>query len=1259
MSLLLALVAATWGIDQGIAQARDNMLDKLLKRQGKVTPSEKKAAAERFQALGGVAAEALVTDPAGHLVPDYFGVANWAFSPPLQKFADALPALTIAVPDILAYPGSDYYEIELGQFAQVMHSSLPATILRGYRQVNTAGPASQLSYMGPVIVAQKDRPVRIKFINSLPTGTGGNLFIPVDPTVMGAGMGPDGMTEYTQNRATLHLHGNNTVWISDGTPHQWITPVNEVTPYPQGVSVVPVPDMANIDTSPTDGVMTFYYTNAQSARLMFYHDHAYGITRLNVYAGEAAPYVISDQVEQDLINGTNNAGVNPGLLKVLPDLGIPLVIQDKTFVDPNTIGTTDPTWLDATQPTFGTNPGTAVLGDLWYPHVYLPNQNPWDIMGANAFGRWDYGPWFYPPTTGLLQGVVPNPYCLPTPPTSCNPLSAYDCSSASWEPPCMPGTPVPSEVGEAFMDTPVVNGMAYPYLDVEPKAYRFRILNAADDRFFNLQMYVANPGIVGSLTTTPGSGYTADPVVTVANAVGDTTGHGFTISATADLTPGSATLGQVTFAVNSVGSNYTLPPVITVTNAATDITGTGASATAVLYGNLAGQLTEVGMVPTPEITLPNFDVSGVPDPAMTGPNWWQIGTEGGFLPAPVDVPNQHITWNLNPKTFNFGNVVNHSLLLGTAERADVIVDFSAYAGKTLILYNDAPAAFPAIDPRLDYYTNDLDQTAMGGAPTTPPGFGPNTRTIMQIRVGTTVTTPTTDVTLANLQAVWAKTITKSGVFEVSQDPIIVPQAAYNSAYNNTFTSAPAGEFIQIAETTKTFQPIDATGALQPSVTIPIEEKAAHDEMGGVYDQYGRMSGMLGLSLPGTTSQLAQFLPYGYASPPVDIISGSVSGTLVGSLGDSTQIWRITQNGVDTHTIHVHLANAQLINRVGWDGMMIPPDAGELGWKETFRVNPLEQTFIAIRPILPTLAQVPFLNQIPNSVRLIDPTMPAGVPLTPPPPAGWFDPSGNAITQILNHEVNLGWEYVYHCHILAHEENDMMHSFNMAVAPNAPSNLVATVKGNSAVLTWADNSKNETGFSVQRAGNAGFSSGDVTFTMGQNVTTYTDSTIKRNTPYYYRVFATNTVGDTATPGFPTLTANSAYSNTATVGVVLPPAAPTNVMATARNINTKNDRITLTWTAAAGATGYTIQMATNSAFTNPTVATANGNATSWTSGNVPRNTQYYLRIQATNAGGASAWVNATPFPITTPYVGRTFSYPGRENPSPDSFFKAVAK
>jgi len=64
--------------------------------------------------------------------------------------------------------------------------------------------------------------------------------------------------------------------------------------------------------------MSFYYTNQQSARLMFYHDHAYGITRLNVYAGVAAGYLETDTVEQDLIAGTNVSGANPDNMIVFP-----------------------------------------------------------------------------------------------------------------------------------------------------------------------------------------------------------------------------------------------------------------------------------------------------------------------------------------------------------------------------------------------------------------------------------------------------------------------------------------------------------------------------------------------------------------------------------------------------------------------------------------------------------------------------------------------------------------------------------------------------------------------------------------------------------------------------------------------------------------------------------------------------------------------------------------------------------------------------
>ena len=76
-----------------------------------------------------------------------------------------------------------------------------------------------------------------------------------------------------------------------------------------------------------------------------------------------------------------------------------------------------------------------------------------------------------------------------------------------------------------------------------------------------------------------------------------------------------------------------------------------------------------------------------------------------------------------------------TLFLGPAERADVIVDFTNFAGQTLILYNDAPTAFPALDPHYDYYTGAPDRTDIGGyAIAIPPGVGPNIRTVMQITV---------------------------------------------------------------------------------------------------------------------------------------------------------------------------------------------------------------------------------------------------------------------------------------------------------------------------------------------------------------------------------------------------------------------------------------------------------------------------------------------------------------------------------------------
>ncbi len=92
---------------------------------------------------------------------------------------------------------------------------------------------------------------------------------------------------------------------------------------------------------------------------------------------------------------------------------------------------------------------------------------------------------------------------------------------------------------------------------------------------------------------------------------------------------------------------------------------------------------------------------------------------------------------------------------------------------------------PGFDPRIDYFTGCGDQTATGGAPNTIPGYGPNTRTVMQIRVaaGASSTAPANDYNPATLTALQTAL---ANIFRLSQDKIIVPEPDYNAAYNGNF-----------------------------------------------------------------------------------------------------------------------------------------------------------------------------------------------------------------------------------------------------------------------------------------------------------------------------------------------------------------------------------------------------------------------------------------------------------------------------------------
>jgi spore coat protein A len=394
-----------------------------------------------------------------------------------------------------------------------------------------------------------------------------------------------------------------------------------------------------------------------------------------------------------------------------------------------------------------------------------------------------------------------------------------------------------SLVPEAYFDTNLVNGAPYPTLRVAPRRYRFRLLNAAQGRFYNLQLYVADQSIDG-----------------------------------------------ITLKESSEIDNHGNP-----------------------------------------IKVPANRI---------GPKIIQIGKEGGFLPAPVvlnDPPRPIGYVSAGGHDSRAGNANRYNLLIAPGERADIVVDFRGLEGRSVIVYNDAPAPFPSGDIRNDFYPGAPDLTCIGGTAPPAPGHGPDTRTVMRFDVATegAVNEPDFAATLAALQT------------------------ALPATYMETLPPLPATE--------------------EPPKVKTLDE---------VFDSHGRLLQRVG-------SPHAS----GYMAKPVDIASNG-----------ETQVWQIYNLTADTHPMHLHLVNIQLVRREAWQadsngkpvfplrpipGTARPPDPNEAGWKETVRMDPGEVTTIIMR---------------------FD--MPPGAPPSPRLQA--------------NYGIK-GAEYVWHCHILEHEEHDMMHA----------------------------------------------------------------------------------------------------------------------------------------------------------------------------------------------------------------------------------------
>lgn len=1160
----------------------------------------------------------------------------YANSPALKKFVDTLPGLTaghankfsasgkpgeyipIAVADTTTYPGSEYFIIGVVEHDQWMHSELQkATTQRDYVQLypklserpaalgtsnppikavdsltgqvlgapvaltypngtpitwpgtkTAANPQGEQvygydnpHYLGPIILTMTGTPVRTKMVNFLPTeratldsngkviARNGDMFLPADDLLTGHGATPTG-DRYPENRVSFHLHGGDSPWISDGTPHQWVTAAGDSSPYKTGDRLTNVPDMP----APGDGGETLFWPNDQSSRLMWYHDHTFGLTRQNAYGGIAAGYVIMDAAEMALLNGgtLNGVTVNKAIPGALLDQLV-LIVQDKSFV-PNDIATQDSKW--------DTN-AWGKPGDLWYPHVYEPNQL-WakgSVSGAsglttalNPAGRWDYA-------VDLVGNYLPPKLPLHTDPDFGD-VAFQDGTYGNVSP-----TP------ESYMDTPVINGVAYPVLKVDPKAYRARFLNGANDRYWNLSLWVADG------KTRSSDGRTNTEVTTVP----------------AD------------------GASYKLADGSTV-------------------------------------TVPNDNrPGGVPDPRTAGPNVIQFANEAGFLPAPVI--HTPTPMGLDPLT---QLETAGGFYLGGAERADTVIDFSQYAGKTLIMYNDSTAPVPGGDPRYDYYTGNPDQTLQGGAPSTPAGFGPNTRTVMQIVV-------------APLAA--------GAAAPVAYDPKSTGGAMATELPK--VYAATANAHIMTPGTLPTVDTVANTITL-PGANAHIALKVKTIE-GFTEANFGRLVAQIGTELPGAIANAATALSY--VDAPTDIISAG-----------ETQYWLIKNNDMDNHPMHFHLFNVQVIARIDqFTKAVKAPEPDEAGWKETVKNWPGEDVVVAMQPKTP---QLPF--GLPNSVRLMDPTVPPGATAsvafnylgTPPNLFTQNDLTTGLPANVTNAVVDYGWEYVWHCHILGHEENDLMRPmvFHPVVTKSiaAPTGVKVSAAG---VVSWTDptpaaaaatkgDTSNEIGFRVERAegkngvfgafmavppnGPVSVSAIHTTATPNvasvintlANATSLVDSP-KPFTDYQYRVVTVNQAGET-----PSATVKLSQPPAAPVGLkaaALAPSATSTLSATslAKGAGTSSNwSVQLGWTdAATNETNYVVQRASGTISSQTGAVTWGSFAnkpstssllapklTSFTdSSGVSANTLYQYQVHAVNgslAGPVASVIVATATTLPTP-------------------------
>ncbi|XUW99733.1 MAG: multicopper oxidase domain-containing protein [Dehalogenimonas sp.] len=309
----------------------------------------------------------------------------------IPQFVDPLPVLdigalngqsTTGISTIVA--GTSEIRLNMKTFqAKIMPSTFVPAAGGAYTGTWTFGylvdtPNAAPLYetpVGPVIVATRNQPTQIRYINNLEASANtihwrdwtdqtlhsafhqavgmGMPPMPPDPMAAAHYMGPV--------LAVPHLHGGEVPAVIDGGPEAWfasnVAGPSQIT-VNQGPAYYAGYDQVGGGATPAAPNEAIYrYPNTQEAAPLWFHDHLLGGTRLNAtFAGLAGAYALIDPA-LTLPTGMNPIGLNNGAVD-LSGIGlptnveplIPLVIQDRMF-DTN--------------------------GQLFFPTVGVNPEHPW------------------------------------------------------------------------------------------------------------------------------------------------------------------------------------------------------------------------------------------------------------------------------------------------------------------------------------------------------------------------------------------------------------------------------------------------------------------------------------------------------------------------------------------------------------------------------------------------------------------------------------------------------------------------------------------------------------------------------------------------------------------------------------------------------------------------------------------------------------------------------------------------------------------